>query len=311
MNLIDRETEIIIHGFDPIAEPLKPDKSLIDFATFIEDLEIEKRPYYLGPSTKEEALNGAKEFFNRHFKLCKIPYKGNIRNKIDVAALRHLPGTELPLKFHNSFIRYIDPLSLPVSFTSQDLATCMVVENVTLLDNPYFKSNMKLSFKEIILPPQITELTESSYVNEVTHTQLAYIKGIIKNYYNSEVLSIFLETLNNYESSKQQTILPLQIALRLTELYQEIYMLEEQSKGIKEYDKEDLIDGTKYTESILKAYGLFTEYVLGSPALKKYILNSIQNIFNGTLQLEELLDEFELTTSSVANDNRVRKVLSI
>ena len=42
MNLIDRETEIIIHGFDPIAEPLKPDKSLIDFATFIEDLEIEK-----------------------------------------------------------------------------------------------------------------------------------------------------------------------------------------------------------------------------------------------------------------------------
>ena len=88
-------------------------------------------------------------------------------------------------------------------------------------------------------------------------------------------------------------------------------MLEEQSKGIKEYDKEDLIDGTKYTESILKAYGLFTEYVLGSPALKKYILNSIQNIFNGTLQLEELLDEFELTSSSVANDNRVRKVLSI
>ena len=100
------------------------------------------------------------------------------------------------------------------------------------------------------------------------------IKGIIKKYYNSEVLSIFLELLNVYESKKQEKLLPLQNACRLTELYQELYMLEEHSKGIKEYEHNDLIEASKYTESIFKAYGLFTEYLLGSNALKKYILNS-------------------------------------
>lgn len=311
MNLIDKETEIAVHGYNPVDNILIPDKNLIEFATFIEDLEIEKRSYYLGPSTKEEVLAGAKKFFKSHFKLSKVPYKGTLRNKIDVTALRHLPGSEIPLRFHNSLIKYINPLSLPVKFSSQDLTECMVVENITFIDNPDFINHMKVSFKEIILPTQITELTESSYVHEVTHTQLAYIKGIIKNYYNSEVLSIFLEILNVYESSKKQSLLPLQNAVRLTELYQELYMLEEHSKGIKEYNRYDLIDASKYTESILKAYGLFTEYVLGSSSLKKYILNSIQNIFNGTLQLEELLEEFELTSSNVAQDNRVKKVLSL
>lgn len=311
MNLIDKKTEIAIHGYEPIKEILVPDKNLIDFATFIEYLEINKRPYYLGPSTKEEIIKGATDFFNRHFKLAKIPYKGQIRNKLDLIALKRLPGTELPLRFHNSLIRYIDPLSLPVNFSSSDLTECMVVENVTLIDTPDFINRMKVSFKEIILPTQITELTENSYVHEITHTQLVHIKGIIKSYYNSEVLSIFLELLNVYESPKQQTLLPLANAVRLTELYQELYMLEEQSKGIKQYDNDDLIDASKYTESIFKAYGLFTEYLLGSPALKKYILNSIQNIFNGTLQLEELLEEFELNSSSIAKDNRVKKVLTI
>lgn len=311
MNLIDKETEIAIHGYDPIPEILNPTPEMIDFAIFIEDLRIDKKPFYLGPSTKKEVLTNSKDFFNRHFKLNKVPYKGNIRNKLDVLALRHIPGTELPLRIHNSLIPYIDPLKLPVSFSSQTLTECMVVENVTLIQNPQFINGMKLSFKEIILPNQISELTESSYVHEITHTQLAHIKGIIKNYYNSEVLSIFLELLNIYESKKQETLLPLQNACRLTELYQVLYMLKEHSKGIKEFEQDDLIDASKYTESIFKAYGLFTEYILGSNALKKYILNSIQNIFNGNLQLEELLDEFELTTNMVAKDNRVKKVLSI
>ena len=55
--------------------------------------------------------------------------------------------------------------------------------------------------------------------------------------------------------------------------------------------QEDLINASKYAQSIIKALGLFTEYYYGTPSLKKYILNSIQNIFNGSLQLEELLEE--------------------
>jgi hypothetical protein len=94
--------------------------------------------------------------------------------------LRYLPGIETPLKLHN-IMRYIDPFKLPVSFSSSSIVECMVVENVTFISVDEFINRMKLSYQGIILPPQISELTESSYVHELTHTQLAHQKGIIKN----------------------------------------------------------------------------------------------------------------------------------
>lgn len=309
MHIIDSKTEIKIHQYNPEIEIIKPTQDMIDFATFIEDLEIEKRKCYLGPSTKTEVVTNTKDFFNRHFKLNKVPYKGTIRNKIDVQVLRHVPGTKLPLKFHNSLIRYIDPFELPLLFTSKELIECMVVENTTFIQNEDFMKNMQVSYREIILPNQITELTESSYVHEITHTQLTHQKGIVKEYFNSEVLPIFLELLNIHESQKHTTLEPLQDAIRLVELYQQLYLLEEHNKGIKEVEEDDLIKSSKYTQSIFIALGLFTNYYYGSPSLKKYILNSIQNIFNGDLQLEELLDEFELSIATVTKDENVKKYL--
>ena len=306
MKIIDKETEFKIHGYDPVESILIPDKPIIDFATFIEDMEIDKRKYYLGPSTKQEVLSNSKDFFNRHFQLQKVPYKGRLRCKIDKYMLRYLPGIETPLKFHN-IMRYIDPFNLPVSFSSSSIVECMVVENVTFINVDEFLNRMKLSYQGIILPPQINELTESSYIHELTHTQLAHQKGIIKNYFNSEVLSIFLELLNIYESSKQETLLPLQDAVRLTELYDILYRLESVHKKISEEPYEDLLEASKYAESIFKAYHLFVEYYYGSNNLRKYILTTIQNIFNGNIQVEELLDEFEITIHSSIDNPKLTK----
>lgn len=306
MNIIDKETEIKIHGYDKPGDILIPSPSIIDFATFLEDLEIEKRKYYLGPSTKQEVLTNAQAFFNRHFTLHQVPYKGNIRCKIDKYILRYVPGIELPLKIHN-ISRHIHPFNLPVRFTSSSLVECMVVENVTYINVEEFLKKMNLSFKEIILPPTINELTESSYVHEITHTQLAHQRGIIRNYYNSEIPSIFMELLNVHESPKQDTLLPLQDAIRMTELYDLLYRLESVHKNIQEEPYDDLIDATKYTESIIKAYGLFVEYYYGTPALKKYILTCIQNMLDGNLELEELLDEFEITVESSINNPKLTR----
>ena len=308
MNIIDKETEIKIHGYDKPGDILIPSPSIIDFATFLEDLEIEKRKYYLGPSTKQEVLTNAQAFFNRHFTLHKVPYKGNIRCKIDKYILRYVPGIELALKIHN-ISRHIHPFNLPVRFTSSSLVECMVVENVTYINVEEFLKKMKLSFKEIILPPTINELTESSYVHEITHTQLAHQRGIIRNYYNSEIPSIFMELLNVHESPKQDTLLPLQDAIRMTELYDLLYRLESVHKKIQEEPYDDLIDATKYTESIIKAYGLFVEYYYGTPSLKKYILTCIQNMLDGNLELEEPLDEFEITVESSINNPKLTRYL--
>ncbi len=309
MNVIDIPTEIKMHGYEELDGILIPSKEIISFATFIEDLEIEKRSYYLGPSTKQEVLVNASTFFNKHFKVNKVPYKGEFRSKLDLPILSRIPGQELPLIFHNSFIKYVDPFDLPVDFSLPDMTENMVVENATFIDNDDFLRRMKISYKKIALSSSITELSESSYIHEITHTQLAHIKGIVKSYYNREVLSIFMEMLNISESVKKDTLLPLQDAIRLTELYQQLYMLEESSKKVKEYPEDDLINASVYSESILKAYALFTEYYYGSPSLKKYILNTIQNIFNGDLQLEELLEEFEITSISASTNPKVKEYL--
>lgn len=305
-NVISKEKELIIYGHDPITGYLTPTKELIDFGTFIEKLDIESKPYRLNQLTKEQTIKEAKEFFNRHFKLHKIPYKGELRCDIDLFILKNIPGITIPLKLHN-ISRQIHPFDLPVKFISESITECMVVQNTTYIDNLEFLRNMKLSYKEIILPPTITSLTPSSYVHEITHTQLSHIKGIIREYYNSEVLSIFLEILSVHESPHRETLIPLQDAYRLTELYENISDLESYTQNIKDISDEDLIEESKYSTSIIKAYGLFVEYYYGTPSLKKYILTSIQNIINGDLQLEELLDEFELDINRVVKEPKVKK----
>ena len=42
MKIIDKETELRIHGHDPLGPILKPSSKIIDFGTFIENLEIDK-----------------------------------------------------------------------------------------------------------------------------------------------------------------------------------------------------------------------------------------------------------------------------
>ncbi len=307
--IIDKDKELMVHGHESLKEILTPPKELIDFINFIEDLEIEKRPFYLGPSTKETSIKEAQNFFNTKFKLHKVPYKGEIRCSLDYYILKYIPGIEIPLKLHN-VSRYVHPFDLPIRYTEDDQPDCMVVENITYMNTESFLNRMIISYKEIVLPSNITELTSSSYVHEITHTQLSHIKGIIKDYYNSEVLSIFLEILNVYESNNSNRLLPLQDACRLLEIKEDLNILITHHNGVIISKEEDLIDASKYSISILKAYGLFIEYINGSSSLKKYILTCIQNIFNGDLCLEELLDEFELIPERITKDEKVLSYFS-
>ena len=95
--------------------------------------------------------------------------------------------------------------------------------------------------------------------------------------------------------------------MRLTELYETLYRLQSHAKGVTEESQDTLIDSTKYAESIIKAYNLFVEYYYGTPAMKKYILTCIQNILDGNLQLEELLEEFEITVDSSLDNPKLTK----
>ena len=309
MNIIDSQTEIKIHGFNPVEEIYLPDKSASEFLNFIEDLELHNKKFLLGPSTQEEVKANAQAFFNRHFKLHKVPIKGDLRHNFDVFLLKHLPSTEIPLRIQ-SISRYVHPFDIPVRFCTNNMTENMVVENAITSSNEELLRRSFISYKEILLSSKLTELSDNAYIHELTHTQLSHQKGIIRDYFNSEMLSIFMELLNSFYSSKQESLLPLTEAVLLTEMYYWLENLEKIRDGLTNVDEESKIEASKYAISIIKAFNLFIEYYYGTPALKKYILTTIQNIFDGNLQLEELLDEFEITTSSSFQSQTLKKYLS-
>lgn len=307
-NIISKKTEIKIHGYETLEPEITiPKKEALDFISLLDDLDLESRSYYLNLSTKKEITKKAKDFFKRHFKLHPVPYKSSFKDHLDFLTLLTLNNIEICLMFYNLNIK-INPFLLPLAFKKDEMA-CMAVENATCIDNEEFIKKMQISYRKIILSEPITELSEASYVHEITHTELTSSKGIIKKYYNSEVLSIFLELLDTLESSNSNRLLPLEDAIRMLELNREIKMLSDYSQNIKNYDHESLIESSKYSESIIKAYALFSEYYYGTPALRKYILTSIQNIFDGNLSLEELLDEFEITLSTSYKNPNIIKYL--
>ena len=70
---------------------------------------------------------------------------------------------------------------------NEDIFSGSVTEVLT--NNP----KHHIIFREINLSSTTSEHTSASYIHEITHTQLDRLKGTIKEYYNSEVLSLFNE----------------------------------------------------------------------------------------------------------------------
>lgn len=306
INIISKENEIKMHGYEKMPDMLKPDSKILETIDNIASLNLEKKKYILNHSSKKVILTNTKRFMQSHFKLHKIPYKNSIMSKIDYYTLLKINDIEKCLNLYNKLKIDINPFSLPVHFSSSNISECMVVENATFIQDDYFLKNINISYRSIILPPSVTEITESSYVHEITHTQLTHVKGIIKEYYNSEILSIFLELLNLLETPNSKRLLPLGDAIRMIELQNDILILNNPNN----YQQDDLLEASKYAASISKAYGLFLEYYYGTVTTKKYILSRIQNIFDGNLQLENLLEEFNLTFENCLSDKRLIKYLT-
>lgn len=64
----------------------------------------------------------------------------------------------------------------------------------------------------------------------------------------------------------------------------------------------DLIDYNIFVTSTITAYKLFDLYANGTLKQKKYIIQNIQNIFDGNMQLEEFLNELNINF-----DNKVKR----
>ena len=153
----------------------------------------------------------------------------------------------------------------------------------------------------------MTEQTSSSYVHEITHTQLDSLRGSIQEYYNMEVLSIFNELFHASILDKDERILRLNDSRRIYEMSITAQELRDHHNGKSPMSRDELLDCCKYLVSDLKAYQLFAIFYSANDTLKNEILDDIQSIFDGYMTLEELLNKYEITLESIENSPQILK----
>lgn len=285
MATISKDEEIIKRGL--IANPsiINPSDKLIETLKLYETLPIAHKNYEVHTMTIEDALFDAQKFLMYYYKLHKVPS----------VSIHKLLGHQIHIG------RTVNPLKLPVNLVpSDDIFSGSVTEIIT-------NRNPHIIFSGINLNGQTTEQTSSSYVHEITHTQLDRLKGSIQEYYNMEVLSIFNELFHASILDNDERILRLNDSRRIYEMSITAQELRDYHAGKSPMSRDELLDCCKYLISDLKAYQLFAIFYSASDTLKNEILDDIQSIFDGFMTVEELLNKYEVSLESVENSPQILK----
>lgn len=281
-----RDEEIKRKGYNQNPIVTIPKEELVTTFKKLDKLDIARVRYTVHTMKLQDSIYDAKKFLEYYYKLHKVPY------------IRYLKiGSKIiPIK------RQISPFKLPLyGVPTDDIFAGAVIEEITS-SNP-----VKIYFHGINLGETITEQTSASYVHELTHTQLDSIPGSIKEYFNTEVLSVFNELFHASILDNNERMLRLNDSRRLCEMRITAEELLRYNQGRLQLTRETLLDCGKYLESDLKAYNLFITFYNGSDKLKNEILDDIQSVFDGYMTLEELLEKYEISYENSQNEQRLYK----
>lgn len=282
---IGKDEEIIKRGLNSSPNIIIPSQSLIDTLKQLEQLPIAQKEYEVHPMKLEEALYDAKTFLTYYYKLQDVPY----------LRIKRVLGKEIHI------IKPINPLKLPINLVENtDIFSGSVTEIITT-------TKFHIIFREINLSSPTTEQSSSSYIHEITHTQLDRLKGSLSDYYNLEVLSIFNELFHASILDSKETILRLNDSRRIYEMSISAQELVDYHNGKSPMNRDELLDCCKYLVSGLKAYNLFITFYYGSDELKNDILDDIQSVFDGYLTVEELLAKYDITFENSQNPKTLGK----
>ena len=273
MKEISVTEQIAKRGYISEIKPYVPSNDLIFTTAHIRNLDVNRQINRINRMHIEDALADTKSFFDVFYQVHDVPYlKYIINNRF--------------LKLANR--QNVNPFSLPVipkTVSDETFYGSLITE----LSNNQIP---QVAFLGIELNSLVTEVTSCSYAHEITHAEVDSVNGAITSYYNSEVLSVFIELQIAELLAKAEKILR-------TEDSRRIYEIEVLARELKDYhqkrlvkSEDDALIDSKYVVSDVRAYNLFAEYYYGSNSTREYIKSRIQSIFDGNYTVEELLNEF-------------------
>lgn len=144
------------------------------------------------------------------------------------------------------------------------------------------------------------------YGHEITHILLDRHRGVVENYYNDELLSIFMEKLivDKLDNTPDKKYLKYVELYRMGYIKKIIKGIDKLSKSCVEY-KEKM----KYIQSSLYAGVLFDKYSKADEREKEKIIEQIKAVLNGTKTLNSLIESQRLSIEGVELQEYLNKIL--
>ena len=261
--------------------------------------------------TKKHLKGRSKAFFDKYFKVHDVGLLGNNKLK-KIFINRDFSNISNIINVYNNSALFLSPFELPIKYKYKELFCGTLVTQTLLTDNikqaNSILKGLNIYFSGIVLPSTCTDISVASYIHEITHSQIESNKGLVEDFNNLEMLSVFLELV--YASKSNLNTLKIITLNRIEHLllsYGNIIKNEE-IKNSEEYFSYST--NVKYLKSILKAFNLFDKYLSNNNEYKKHVFSNIQKIFDDKLSVEEFLDKFDITYENSLDSKHVKKLVN-
>lgn len=257
--------------------------------------------------TKKQINSLVSEFFKDKIKLHNIPYihQGEFKSIVDEYIKNGINSKDLDallIELDNK-VEYINPIELETKYVEGHSMVGDISKRSLIVSDLEFLKKFKIYFSHISLGKNISKLSACTKIHEIVHSQLEHNKGIVSNYLNKEVLTVFFEKLSAKELHHDDSLLIKSEIMRYRDLLENIAMLKHPSASY-----EEKVNASMYINSTLLADVLFDIYINGDRILQTEIMKDIQLIFDGKLVLEEMLDKYEITWNKVSIENIKKKL---
>lgn len=244
--------------------------------------------------TKNGLVSNAKKILNNYFDLHDVVY---LPEKICNNACFLLDFglvDSRSLSENLSFLaKTISPYDIPIKYDCDS-----ITQQSIILDTLYYNSinvNKKNS-KSVII----------EYIHELGHVQLNNQNGVIADYHNREVISIFLEKLSALMLDDSENLLRNIQLSRYQDLLKCFEFLNNEN-----VDDMYKLEASVYVVSSLKAEQVFGLYLNNDGKFRERMLLSIQNIFDGKQTVEDFLEKYDVDFENSKDKNILKRQLKV
>lgn len=257
--------------------------------------------YQIEEISLDEAKKRSEKFMKKHFKLQPI-FHLTSAEKDELDKMLNSKDNKNAKTYLINNLKIIDPYKLPIKVEKKKVSgnsSCHIFD-IAL----YEKNKLKKTFvinEKITIDDYITNESSYTLTHEITHSELETLENSYTNKFNSEVLSILLECLNEFDEKGRlkDNISLKRRQLNLANLLNILFLYNRDKK----YCSSDYAtEANIYFESTIQALDLYDKFINSTSANQNKIIKSIQEIFDGEKSVEKLLSENKISIKESTNN---------